>query len=319
MERQAQSFYREQALRQGARNIHELSTLSGNYATAAELEADFNQRVAAVRQEIQSLQATHHQHVQSAIMETMVDANAPVGVAVAASVIGSLVTDAQQARAEREARERLERQRAAAAADLERRRVAAQLQMRQTLLAQFPEGGTPLSRHRVEADVLYFFSYSLDAGGIQQAAPVVAVTNTFPIARRGDGSWPLKTMVVDEIRTPVRGQKTLVGYYTTREMAESMRQAFIRIAGQSGLAVQEIEHAGRPLRPTSAGRAGREGVDEWGTRSGSSQRVDEWNSQSSQDAAPTSAPQDDWAPNPRHVEPRPSRIQSDDWAPRPGL
>jgi hypothetical protein len=84
------------------------------------------------------------------------------------------------------------------------------------------------------------------------------VIATFAAHRRGDGTWPLKNIINEDIRKRVPGENTLMGFYATRELAESMRASFIRLARQGAFQVAEVGYERKAPSGPVAG-----GVDFW--------------------------------------------------------
>src|SRR5690606_6615728 len=91
------------------------------------------------------------------------------------------------------------------------------------------------------------------------------LANTFPIKRFGNGSWPFKHVINREIRKIVAGENALIGYYTSKELADSMRNSFVRLAQQSGFQIRDMNYAGRAPKGTSTRTAATK-VDFWSTQ-----------------------------------------------------
>ena len=128
------------------------------------------------------------------------------------------------------------------------------LQMRNGFISQFPDGGVPLSSHKVSVNELYFFSYTFDKSTMSAANPPVHVTNVFSISRYGDGTWPFKNTMVNELKKlGGAGTVTIMGYYTTKDLAEEMRASFLRLAGKCGIAVKETNYKGKKASGSSSG------------------------------------------------------------------
>jgi hypothetical protein len=109
---------------------------------------------------------------------------------------------------------------------------------------------------------LYFFSYIFDKKNIEFSQSVIAVSNVFPIARYGDGTWPFKTNVVSELRkTGAAGTVTLVGYYASKEMADQMHTSFMSLAGKCSFTTKDIVYKGKKS-------SGKTGGDFWSNGSG---------------------------------------------------
>jgi hypothetical protein len=168
-------------------------------------------------------------------------------------VLGTMMQSAEREQEEERIRARLREEREQKLKEIAVRQHAAMLEMRKGFLAGFPDGGVPLSSHKVPVDELYFFAYTFDPRTIEAPTPKVVLTNTFVLARRGDGSWPFKHVINSEIQALAPGENTLMGYYESKAMADDMRNAFQRLATKNGFVLEEIEYAGRPRTGAAAG------------------------------------------------------------------
>ena len=254
-----QSYYAAEAVRNGKDNLNNLSRLSGNYNSVEELEEEFNQKYYSINSEVESLNEARNQQLQASynyFYNNSSETDKAIGQAAVA--IGGLINNMKADKEKREAKEALQRQREQARAEIAARKRAALLQLRKTFFSQFPDGGVPLSSHTVTVSELHFFSYTFNNDHISQAMPVVAVSNVFPIARYGDGTWPFKTAVVNDVKkTGAQGAVTLVGYYASKEMADQMRTSFLSLAKKCEISVKDITYKGKKT-------TGATGADFWG-------------------------------------------------------
>ncbi|RXK85307.1 ATP synthase subunit B family protein [Filimonas effusa] len=264
-----QSYYAAEAVRNGKDNLNNLSRLSGSYNSVEELEEEFNQKYYSINSEVESLNEARNQQLQASYNYYYNNGSeTDKAIGQAAVAIGGLINNMRAEKEKREAKEALQRQREQARAEIEARKKAALLQLRKTFFSQFPDGGVPLSSHTVTVSELHFFSYTFNNEHINQATPVVAVSNVFPIARYGDGTWPFKTAVVNDVKkTGAQGAVTLVGYYASKEMADQMRASFLSLAKKCQISVKDISYKGKKA-------AGAAGADFWGNNTGTKKQSD---------------------------------------------
>ena len=107
-----------------------------------------------------------------------------------------------------------------------------------SLCQSFPNGGTPLSSHKVTLPEVYVFAYVNDKATINNEQALVSLSNVFPVQQYSDGTYPYKTSVLNKLKGYAPGEITLVGYYGDKARAEEMRNAFINLAAKSELAVK---------------------------------------------------------------------------------
>lgn len=257
-----QTYYAAEAVRNGKANLANLSSLSGNYSSIEELEAEFNEKYYSINSEVESLNAARDQQLQATYNQLYSDASeTDKAVGQAAVAIGGFINGLKADKEKKEAREALQRQRQQAKAEIEAKRRAAMISLRTKFFGEFPDGGVPLSSHKVTVDELYFFSYVCDKDKVGADYAVIAVSNVFPIARYGDGTWPFKTSVVGDIKkTGATGTVTLVGYYADKNMADQMRTSFLNLAEKCKLGTKDIAYKGKK----SSGGGG----DFWGNSTG---------------------------------------------------
>lgn len=256
----AQSFYAAEAIRTGKANLANASSLTGNYSSVEELEAEFAQKYASIAGEVENIANARNQQLQATYNAFYSDASASdKAIGQAATTLGSYINNLRAEKEEQRAKEELRRQREEQRARIEARKKEAMIQLRKGFFNEFPDGGVPLSGHKVVTDELYFFSYVFDKTKIDAGPASVKVSNVFPIARYGDGTWPFKVNVVTEVKKAASGEGpvTLVGYYTTREMADNMRTSFLNLASRCQITAKSIAYKGKK---SSGGAA----TDFWG-------------------------------------------------------
>lgn len=272
------SYYIAEAARNARGNMEAASRLQGSYASAEELEADYARRMRSIEQESANLAVAQRSATNAAVEYNFGGGTAAEqSLGALTGMLGAMMQNAEREKQEERARALLREEREQKLKEIAARQHAAMLEMRKGFLAGFPDGGVPLSSHKVPADELYFFAYTFDPRTIEAPKPKVVLTNTFAIARRGDGTWPFKHVINGEIQTLTGGQNTLMGYYESKEMADDMRNAFVRLATKNGFVLQKIEYAGRP-RGGAAARSGaavgtKAQPDFWGSPDGGGKKA----------------------------------------------
>lgn len=244
----SQNFYAAQQLTEARSNFQEKSKLADRYNSVEELERDYRQKVSGLSASANQLAEAKNQSLQSNYEYQFRDADASgraLGQAVVGvgSIINSISADKQAERARRE----LAEARAAALKKMEKERKEGLIAARKKLINDFPDGGTPLSAHRVSTNEVYLFAYTTDPMKLEADMPTLAVTPVFPVGKRSDGTWPFKSSIVGEVNRLSQSQTpTLFGYFASKEKAEEWNAAFLRMAKQSGFQVKSISYAGKP-------------------------------------------------------------------------
>lgn len=153
----------------------------------------------------------------------------------------------EQKRLQREQEEADERRRQQEERNEIARRKALRLELRNSFVNEFPEGGVPLSSQRLGVRVLYYFTYMFDKNTIADESPYIYLSNIFPIAQYGDGTWPFKTNIIADLKKlNTVGTITLVGYFTTMDLANQMRGSFIELANKSDFLIKDVVYKGKP-------------------------------------------------------------------------
>lgn len=190
----------------------------------------------------------------------------------ATELIGMVGNIIEQARIDREKKEakqeeaaQRERQRKQEEEDrlAEIARQKAQLiELRNSFFDEFPEGGVPLSSQKVNTNELYYFTYIFDKSTIEAYKPTIFLSNIFVISQYSDGTWPFKSSIIADIKNLAsNGTVTLVGYFTTKDLAEQMRTNFLQYAASSSFAISDINYKGRMTTSTDSS------TDFWETNS----------------------------------------------------
>ena len=249
-----QSYYTMQAIDETRSIVQQNMTLSGNYSSVEELEREYNEKFRALDQSIDDM----HQQEQDQNLNTMnYYSTQTTGNTQAIGTIASgalyMINEAQNKKEEEWAKEQLRQQKEQAAIDIENKRIAQRQAMRNDLFNMFPEGGIPLSQHKVKANEIYFFFYSFDESTINQTSPTIQLSNVFPIAKYSDGTWPFRSNLNNELsKLGLTGKMTLVGFYTTQQMAQDMHDSYTRLSNSSGMSITEVFYNGKPSTKTSS-------------------------------------------------------------------
>lgn len=241
----------EAATRDTSRRIASLTRLSDSIDSIDELEDEYQRRSAEIHAEMDRYAA--QQQAAAANVHRAFD-NHAVGMATQNFV--ATVQRYNNNNARHEALDELRRERERMLAQLERRRHQALLGGRQALLDEFQDASLPRYSDRIAGGVVYYFAYSLNPNEIKltRTSPAVYITNVFPVAQRGDGGWPLRQRLDAELAKvmPQGRPVTLSGYFLNEKEATEMRDAFVRVAGQSRLALKELAFDSRLGKRTGA-------------------------------------------------------------------
>ncbi|GEP97903.1 hypothetical protein [Chitinophaga cymbidii] len=254
------SYYAAQAVNKAKSNLQSLSRLDGNYESIEELNADFESKYYAINQAVEELSSARQQSYQASynsLYNNANETNRAIGQAVVAA--GSMISEMAAEKKRRQMQEQLRRERAAEEARIKEKKWQALVSSRREMLKRFPDGGVPLSFHKVSVNDLYFFAYVLDTTDIRKQAPVAMLTNVFPVSRYGDGTWPFKNGLTGDLKKVTgAGKITIMGYYTTEKLANDMRAAFENIAGKCQVKVKHYTYKGKKSA------AGNSNTDFWG-------------------------------------------------------
>ncbi|MGN6509914.1 MAG: hypothetical protein ACTHLD_10695 [Chitinophaga sp.] len=244
----ATSFYARRAATEARAGLQDASHLSGAYESLEELQADFEQQYAAISDAKEEMLSAGRNHVSASMNYAFKDADAKTAAYQSlATGVGNLLSDAAAERRAREARAQLERERAAHERYIKEKKRLALLKMRNGLLKNFPEGGVPLSSHKVAADDLYFFTYVMAPAAVNEPRPKVLVSNVYRIQRYGDGTWPFKRTILGEIKKASGAKENIVmvGYYTDESEAAQMHAAFVSIAKKAEMDTVMFTYKGK--------------------------------------------------------------------------
>lgn len=154
--------------------------------------------------------------------------------------------------AEEEENERIRTEQAmmrAEAERLENERIAAErtfrMNSRNNIFSAFKEADIPLSNSKIEANKLYYFMYAYDNTNLAGDNFVVYLSAPFEIDRFGDGTWPYKKNVMNEIAQLTPYQEVLHGYYTTMEEARQMYNSFSQLLSNTQTVIKPVNYKGK--------------------------------------------------------------------------
>ncbi|MCC5936238.1 MAG: hypothetical protein JJU34_03045 [Lunatimonas sp.] len=226
----SQSFYASQMASQAKDNLGQLTSFQGNYSSAEELEADFNAKFYAISREVENLNYARNEALNANVAIAFHGSDAS-GQAVGELIhsIGSLVNQNKAEKERKQAIEALRREREKMLAEIAEKKKSLTREMRKGIIDRFTEGGLPTSSHHMGASV-YCFAYFFDESKIGDDFPSISITNVFEIQRYSDASWPLKSLVISQLKKLNSAKVTLVGYYSSAAAAEEMRTTLMNIA-----------------------------------------------------------------------------------------
>lgn len=233
-----QNYYYAEAVRNGKENLAALSSLNGTYNSVQELESAFQQQSSSIRSEVQNLEQARNAKLNNAINGNFNENSTERAIGQSMQLIGSIINSSKAAKEEKEAREALRAERERQLAAIAAAKQKARIDMRNQLLRSFPNGGTPLTSHKVTLPEVYMFAYVTEMASFDKEQSVVAVSNVFPVQQYSDGTFPYKTSVISKLKGYAPGDVMLVGYYGEKDKAEQMRKTFVNLAAQSELAVK---------------------------------------------------------------------------------
>ncbi len=114
---------------------------------------------------------------------------------------------------------------------------------RKIFVSKLPNGKTPLSYQEKEAKEVYFFTYSYQTTALEEAAPLIFISNVFTVAKYGDGTWPFKSNLINNIAKTNKGLNLILSdYYISKTIAEEQQQLFVRAASSYNFSVQSITY-----------------------------------------------------------------------------
>lgn len=234
------SFYTQQM----ARGVKDATQLSSDFESVEELNAAFSQQLKEITYLSQELKAAsvHNMNTYTTAATAGATTSTDHAYATALSVFGSVAASISADKAEKKAREELSRQRSEAEAEIKERQRKALVAIRDEISKVFPEGGMPLSSHKVDAPILYLFAYSANKTAWEKDQDVpLAVSNVIPIYRYNDGTYPYTSNVKRTFESGGIENPTIIGYFTDKRQAEKYRKSLLEVAPNARFAVNGVE------------------------------------------------------------------------------
>jgi hypothetical protein len=156
----------------------------------------------------------------------------------------SSMSDDRSARLEKEKyNAELKAERDKKIAEFEKAQWDALIKNRNGLINGYPDGGVPLSSTKINQQQLYYFSYYFNKLSINEKNPEVVISNVFFVKRYGDGTWPFKNAILDDLKKiSGKNQITLVGFYTSEAEASKMRELFLYNSTSCSFKVMEFSY-----------------------------------------------------------------------------
>lgn len=250
----ASSFYADEARSRAEQGISDNSSFNQRFNNVEDLQNAFYQQANAINQYAQDLSDARMQqnaNTQEYLWGDSTGADRAVGEL--ATGVANIIGQAKAERERKEAQEKLRKERDEQRARIEAERKQKILNLRNDIFKQFTEGGVPLSRHNIKTEELYFFTYWYDG------KTTAKVSNVFPYAKYKDGTWAFKDKVKAESEKAAGSKVTLVGYYTTKALAEKERSVFVELLPQAEVNVNTYTVKGRKWDGAESGS-----TDFWG-------------------------------------------------------
>ena len=239
-----------EAIAESKSALRESSTLSGNFKSMEQLQAEFDQKMANINQLTRDLQQKRDAQVsQGANMYYSEPQYQSINQGV--KLIGSIFNSAKAAKEKKEAQEFLQMQRQLAEDRIKAEEKKMITGIRTDLFSQFKEAVFPTAK--MPAGTLYFFAYAYDPQQIGFKQTSLYISNVFPISKYSDGTWPFKNSILGELRPLTPYSEILHGYYGSEQQAEEMRQSMIKVFVQSGGSSKTFVYKGKKATVAAAG------------------------------------------------------------------
>lgn len=257
------SFY---AMNAAGQNLKNATVLEGHFENVEDLNRAFAQKLREVSRMGDELRATSMQSTQN-YARAVTAANATTATDYAygevLSTVGGIAAGISADKAAKKAREELREQRAAHERDIKARQLIALMDIRGEIDNMFPEGGMPLSSHKITAPVLYLFAYSSNKTAWKQDKTVpVTLSNVIPVYRYSDGSYPYVSQIKRTFENADVTDPVIIGYFTDQATAEKYQQSFVEMAHHGRFLLNQvtIQVAEKKIDSTASAE-----IDFWGT------------------------------------------------------
>ena len=259
----ANSYYANEARSRAEQGISDNSSFNQRFDNVEDLQNAFYNQANAINQYAQDLSDARMQqnaNTQEYLWGNSTGADQAVGEL--ATSVANIIGNARVEKERKEAQENLRKERDAERTRIETERKQKIANLRNDIFKQYPEGGVPLSRHNINLDELYFFTYWYDG------KTTAKVSNVFPYAKFKDGTWAFKDKVISESEKAAGGKVTLVGYFTTKALAEKERSVFVELLPQAEVNVSTYTVKGRKWDGAESGS-----TDFWGNETKTKQET----------------------------------------------
>jgi len=237
------SFY---AMRAAGQNLKDATELDGYFENIEDLNRAFAQKLNEVSQMGEELKAVSVQSAQNnanalaAANTTSTADYTAYGQALGA--FAGIAAGISADKAAKKAREELRAQRDGHERNIKARQLQALLNIRGEIDQMFPEGGMPLSSHKIDAPVLYLFAYTSNKNEWKEDKTVaMTVSNVIPVYRYSDGTYPYIANVKRTFETGGMSNPVVVGYFTDQAMAEKYQQSLLGVADQGRFLVSGVD------------------------------------------------------------------------------
>lgn len=248
------SYYLAERKTQAERGVFDNASFNREFENVEDLNRAFREQVSQINASANELAEVKNLNLSNNLNYSLQNTDATTqAVGQGIALIGSIINNASAESDRKYALAKLEKEQKEQVARIEAVRKQKILNLRNDIFKQFIEGGVPLSRHNIKTEELYFFTYTYD--GKTNAK----VSNVFPYAKYKDGTWAFKDKVKAESEKSTGSKVTLVGYYTTKELAEKERNVFVQLLPQAEVQVTAYTVKGRKWDGAESGS-----TDFWG-------------------------------------------------------
>lgn len=238
---QSASYYAQDASYAREARI-DASGFQQNHTNLESLQADYNRKIQQLRQAGE----------QENIANQGAYANAAAGIAEAgfgsseisqsAGQLGAMIGGMVSSSNENKARQELKRQRDEQTARIKAAKTQALMELRAGISKTFPDGGMPISSHKITAPILYVFAYNSNKAEWEKDQSVpMNVSNVIPVYRYKDGTYPYTANVKRTFEAAGLKEPILMGYFTDKNEAEKYRHSLLELAPDANLIIKDIE------------------------------------------------------------------------------
>lgn len=237
------SYY---AMGVAGQNLKHASSFDGHFDNLEDLNYAFAQKlneVSRMGDELKTVSVQSVQNYAQAVSAANSTGNADyTAYGQALGALGGIAAGIKADKAAKEAREELRAQREAHERSIKARQLKALMGIREEINNMFPEGGMPLSSHKIDAPVLYLFAYASNKNEWNEDKTVaMTVSNVIPVYRYSDGTYPYVANVKRTFENGGMSNPIVVGYFTDQAMAEKYQQSLVDVADQGRFKVSHVK------------------------------------------------------------------------------